>query len=183
MLRITNIILSILAIVLIFFLWKSIMSPIKFQKSIEDRNVEVHDKLYEIKTAQNAFKDVTEYYANDFDTLTKVLLKDSFRIKNPVTEKILVISILDSLYDGDASIVKDLALVPNGNGDKFIMGAGVLDSKSDSTVKIPVFEAYTLTDNFLGGDKNGLNKNYWKPGKKVRMGSLTAPITNGNWER
>ncbi len=178
MLRVVNIILSLAIVGLAYLLYRSIDGHVKVQKKIEARNQAVYDQLYALRDAQDAFKEVTGVYADNYDTLKTVLLTGNFELENPVTKKITTISLLDSLYKGDRSKVNDLLVIPNSDGKKFTMGAGVLESPSDSTVLLPVFEAFTYNEEYL----EGLSRNFWKPGDKVKIGSLTAPITKGNWE-
>ncbi len=180
MLRILNIILTLVILFLLYMLWQSLRAPVRFQKQVEERHEAVHNKMYLIRDAQEAFKGVTLAYAPDFDTLAKVLKTGNYEFKNRVTGEVTKKSILDSLFKGDASAVNSLSEVPYSK-KQFEMGSGVLPSPSDSTVYIPVFEVSTMTDTYLGGE-NGVNDKYWYKGKKVKLGSLTAPKLTGNWE-
>ena len=181
MLRILNIVLTLVILGLLYMLFNSLKAPVKFQKQVADRHTEVHEKLFDIRDAQEAFKGVTGLYANDFDTLLTVIKSRDYEIENPVTGAVTKKSIVDSLFGGDMSAVNDLPYVPYSNKVKFELGSGVLPSPSDTTVFIPVFEASTKTDVYLGGD-SGLNEKYWYKDKKVKLGSLTAPKLTGNWE-
>lgn len=177
MIKVINIILFLVCAVLAWLLFKSINDPMKYQKEISTKNEAVYDKLYKIRDAQEAFKSVKGVYANDFDTLIKVMKYGKFKTTNFETKEESFIPIVDSIFKGDVAAIDGLPLVPNGNGAKFNIGAGNLPSPSDSTVILPVFEASTMRDIYL----KGVNKDYWA-NKKVKIGSLSAPILTGNWE-
>lgn len=181
MIKAINIVLALVCLALAYFLYTSISNPIKYQNKIEARNQAVYNKLYEIRDAQEAFKTLHGRYARKFDTLKTVMKNGQFTSVDLTTNDTTRISVLDSLFDGDVSRVNNLSIVPNSGGEEFTLGAGVLPSPTDSTVFVNVFEASTMNDTYLGGE-NGLNRDYWKPGEKVKIGSLTAPILTGNWE-
>lgn len=181
MIKVINILLALLCLALGYFLFKSINNPVKYQAQIEKRNKAVQTKLYEIRDAQEAFKAMNGHFATDFDTLQQVMRTGKYTVRNIVSGDSVTVNILDSLFDGNVSKIDSLAFVPYGNGAKFDIDAGVFPNPSDSTEYIDVFEASTMNDVYLGGE-NGVNQDYWKAGKKVKIGSMTAPILNGNWE-
>lgn len=181
MIKVINIILALVCLALAYFLFQSINNPVKFQNEIEERNQAVYDKLYKIRDAQEAFNNIHGKFAPDFDTLMDVMRTGQYESINRVTGDTIRFNVLDSLFDGDTEKVNDLPIVPHSGGKEFEMGAGVLPSPSDSTLYIPVFEASTFSEVYLGGE-DPVNKDYWKSGEKVKIGSLTAPILTGNWE-
>lgn len=178
MIKVINIILALLCVALAYFLYQSINNPVKYQAEIEKRNQAVHQQLYSIRDAQEAFKSINGVYAENFDTLKTVLKTGQYVAINKFSNDTIRVNVLDSLYKGDVSKITNLDKVPFSKNATFEIGAGILDSPSDSTVKVPVFEAKTYTDKFL----EGVNKDYWRKGKRVKIGSLTAPILTGNWE-
>jgi len=177
MIKAVNILLFLLCLVLGFFLVKGIMDPIKAKNQVESRNKAVHTKLLKIRNSQEAFRNVHEKFAPNFDTLKLVLKNDSFETINRTNGESKFVSILDSLFGGDVSLINNLDKVPNSNS-KFNMDAGFLQSPNDSTLYVPVFEASTYTDDYMGE----VSKDFWKTKKKVKVGSMTAPITSGNWQ-
>ena len=181
MIKVINIILALVCIALAYFLFVSISNPVKYKNQIEERNQAVYNQLYEIRDAQEAFKTLHGKYANEFDTLKQVLRTGQFSIVDRISQDTTRVSVIDSLYDGNASQINDLSIVPNSGGEEFELDSGVLPSPSDSTVYVNVFEASTMNDVYLGGE-NGINQDYWRAGQKVKIGSLTAPILTGNWE-
>lgn len=181
MIKVINIILALVCIALAYFLFQSINNPVKFQEQIAERNEAVYNKLYEIRDAQEAFKAIHGKYANNFDTLIQVMRDGQYTSINRLDSDTIRVNVLDSLFHGNLSEVDSLPYVPYSNGERFEMDAGVLPSPSDSTVYVNVFEASTMNDVYLGGD-DGVNKDYWRSGQKVKIGSMTAPILTGNWE-
>ncbi len=178
MIKVLNILLLILSLVLGFFLIRGIMDPIKFQKQVSIREDQVHAKLLKIRDAQEAYRSVNNTFAPTFDTLLYVLKNKDYVSVNRFSGDTIRVSIADSLFQGNKDEIDDLVFVPFSNAKKFDMDAGVLPSPSDSTLFVPVFEASTYTDDFL----QGVNEGFWEKGKKVKVGSMTAPITSGNWE-
>lgn len=181
MIKVVNIVLALVCIALAYFLFKSISNPVKYKNQIEARNQAVYNQLYDIRDAQEAFKAIHGKYARDCDTLKQVLRTGEFELVDRISNDTTRVSVVDSLYDGDMNKINSLCVVPNSGGEQFKMNAGVLPSPSDSTVYVNVFEASTMNDSYLGGE-NGINKDYWRSGEKVKIGSLTAPILTGNWE-
>jgi len=179
MLRVVNLVLSIIVIALIYMLFQSLTKPIKVNKQLEAKNGAVYDALYEIRDAQEAYKDVNDRYTPSFDTLKNFLLTENYEMRNPVTGDVTRVSVLDSLFKGDSGKIKNMDMIPNSDGKRFIMDTNFLENPNDSTSLIPVFEAYAKTEDFL----HDVNGDFWIEDKKVRMGSLTAPLTTGNWER
>jgi len=154
-----------------------VVNPIKYKNQVTEREDAVHDKLLTIRDAQEMFRAKHDKFAPDFDTLKTVLKNDQLVSVNRVTLDTTRVAILDSLFKGDVSQVNELDKVPFSEST-FTLDAGVLPSPSDSTLFVPVFEASTNTSQFL----DGVNPDYWERDKKVKVGSMTAPITSGNWE-
>jgi len=204
--KVIQIILSVTIIVLAYLLFESISKPIRFEaekKKISEATIE---RLKNIRTAQNAYKEKHGKYANDFDKLISFIKTDSFDIKKPINLgwdqdemtqeeairagklkfEISKINVLDSLFKNEA-IVDSMRYVPYSEGYEFEMGAG--EVLTASKVKVNVFEA-KAHNNILYKDLDrqlviNLNDEARKieryPGLKV--GSLVEANNNaGNWE-
>ena len=72
-----NIVLSVIIVVLAYFLIQSIMKPIRFNQEKDARETAIKERLIDIRTAQEAFKSVKGYYTGSFDTLITFLRTDS----------------------------------------------------------------------------------------------------------
>ncbi len=178
MIKTINIILIFVNIILGFMLYKSFNDPIKIQKEIVNREDVVHAKLLKIRDSQEAFKRIHGKFAPDFDTLIDVMKTGKFTSVSLRSGDTTSVNLKDTLFGGDIDAINQLSIVPYSEDKKFELDAGVLPSPTDSTLYLPVFEAATYTDIFL----SDVNPNFWKPGSKVKVGSMTAPITSGNWE-
>lgn len=205
-----NIVLTIIIIVLIYFLYESIMEPIRFKKEREFRESAIKEKLIDIRTAQEAFKSVKGYYTGSFDTLITFLKTDSlplvFKIGSLTDEMIAsgittereavkkglisrdtsYISVRDSIFDKGYPI-DQLRFVPGMEKTEFQMSAGRV--MTTSMVLVNVFEAYVLNDVFLSDLDRQLVVNYNDQRTKItgfpgmKVGDVKVPNNNaGNWE-
>ena len=193
-------------IVLGFFLFESIMRPIRFEQERRVRFDAAKQRLIDIRTAQEAYKERKGEYAENFDKLIGFVKVDSFEIKKPInkgwdqdmyTEKEALrlnlleyeftkVSVKDSLFPDDYP-VDSLRYVPFTDGIEFQMDATEL--VTPSKVKVKVFEAkvhnnviYNNLDRQLVINMNDERRKIEKyPG--LQVGSLTEPTGNaGNWE-
>lgn len=205
-----QILLVVAAVVLVFFIYKSIQRPIEFDKAKDARYEATVEKLKEIRSAQLAYKDVYGRFAGTFDTLISFVVHDSVRnvraigeltdsmIDAKITEKKAIemgliirdtikVSVLESLFGKDFD-ANSLRYVPvPGEKTEFHMSETVITTGSG--IQVPVFEAKAHNNVILRGlDKQliiNLNAqrrtNERYPGLKV--GSLTEANNNaGNWE-
>jgi hypothetical protein len=165
--------------------------------------------LKQIRDAQVAYKSVYGRYMGDWDSLLTFVKKDSLplvraigtipeeyidslksRVKAEqlalkqgiISRDTIKISVLDSLFKGNLSLVDSMQYVPYSGKIKF--GLGTADVKA-SGLLINVFEARALNVHILKGlDKQLIvNLNDGKPFPGLRVGSLTESNNNaGNWE-
>ena len=205
-----NIVLTIIIIVLIYFLYESIMEPIRFKKEREFRESAIKEKLIDIRTAQEAFKSVKGYYTGSFDTLITFLKTDSlplvFKIGSLTDEMIAsgittereavrkglisrdtsYIPVRDSVFK-EGYPIDQLRFVPGLENIEFQMSAGRV--MTASMVMVNVFEAYVLNDVFLSDLDRQLVVNYNDQRTKItgfpgmKVGDVKVPNNNaGNWE-
>jgi hypothetical protein len=205
-----NIVLSVIIIVLAYFLVQSIMKPIRFNHEKDSREASIKDRLIEIRTAQEAFKSVKGYYTGSFDTLITFLRVDSLPLvfkQGALTDEMIAegitseqMAVKKGLISRDTSYipvrdsvfkegypVDDLRFVPGLKDTEFQMAASRV--MTTSMVLVNVFEAYVLNDVFLSDLDRQLVVNYNEqrtkttgfPGMKV--GDVKIPNNNaGNWE-
>lgn len=186
-LNIIKIALIAIIIFLGYMVYESIMKPIRFNKARSVRETAVIQRLKEIRTAQLAYKSVNTRYASTFDSLIMFIKGGKFplilKIGNPddSTAKIIrdtvYVDVIDSLFKGNIAKVDSLPFVPYGNGAKFEFAAGIVDK---GNVKVGVFEIKSNKKIYL----DGLNEDYINNDKikDLTVGSMSEPITDGNWE-
>lgn len=178
--------------VLSYFLFQSVMGPIRFQKERDMRYAKVIKNLEEIRSAQLAYKSNKGVYCGDFNRLVGFIdtgrfeileRKDtSFMAYDPVYRTNLLkdstmirtlgfVSIKDSIFPNyDLST---LSTIP-GTEKEFTMAAGKINSGG---IEVPVFEARAPKEIVL----DGMDRSLIKLEKDLVIGSLTEATVNGNW--
>jgi hypothetical protein len=202
--KLIHVALSVLIIVLGFLLVKSIMNPIKFKDEQTYRYDIVVQKLKDIRTAQNAYKDSYGQFTGSLDTLTNFVKFDSLKLvfkKGEIPEELLGqisereaiqkgmiirdtlrVAVLDSLF-GKSYPIDSLRFIPFSNGVEFRMTQG--EVVTGSKLKVKVFEAKAPSKYILLGLNKQMIINYndgWDyPG--LMVGSIEeANNSAGNWE-
>jgi len=193
-----------------YLIWQSIDEPIKFDKNKKKRYNATIQRLMDIRTAELAYLSVNNRFTGDFDSLIDFVKHDSIpvvraigSVPDTLTEKEALkmgiikrdtayVMTLDTLF-AKGYPIDSLPFVPYTNGEKFVLGAKILEVGSkvnESTLKVPVFEAKVLNRVLLKGLNEQLRINLddelFKmdryPGLKV--GSLETNVNNaGNWEK
>lgn len=195
--------LLLLTIALAYFLVESILNPIRFRKEQTKRYDAVIQNLKDIRTAQNAYKDMYGEYMGSLDTLINFVKYDSLALifkKGEIPEELLGqisereaiqkgmiirdtmrVSVLDSIFDPGYPI-DSLRYIPYSLDKEFFMKAG--EVVTGSKLKVKVFEAKAPSSYILQGmDKQQIiNLNDGLDYKGLKVGSLTEPNTAGNWE-
>ena len=202
---------------LFFFLWclsiffasqiySSINGPIKFNKVKNERYTQVINRLKDIRNAQIAHKDVTGFYANNFDSLvsfvdngifTLIEKRDSsyleynrlYRIdmlkEVEIVDTLGFVSVKDSLF-GQNESYKMMAQVPiQGTDSEFSIKADIIDKNG---YQVPVFEVKVAKDIVLFDQNKDLLDQENKVisvdgvnGKEIILGSMSEVSTSGNW--
>ncbi len=209
---IIQIILGILIVVLAYFVYNSIMTPIRFNKLKDVRELATIERLIDIREAQKAYKDVNMKYVGDFDSLIYFLKNDSFSItkaigtipeslidslgtlkkakeaalkRGIIRRETTKIPVMDSLF-GVNFAVDSLRFVPYTEGIEFEMEAGEYVTPSKLTVQ--VLEVSVLYEDLLRGLDPQLIVNYADERNKItkykglKLGSLIEGSLSGNWE-
>lgn len=206
---IIQIVLFAVILVLAFFVYRSIMAPVEFNKQLNKRKNVVVERLMDIRTAQMTYKSVNNQFCSSFDTLIDFLkngqlplvlklgsIPDSLVDKIGETEALemglitrdtTMIFVRDTLFkDRENFNVENLRYVPFTNQkDEFTIAAGKIDR---SSFLVPVFEVSADWEVILQGLDEQMIKNMRQglldiekfPGLKV--GSMIDPSTDGNWE-
>ncbi|VAW21795.1 hypothetical protein MNBD_BACTEROID01-1453 [hydrothermal vent metagenome] len=202
--------LFFVALILAFFIYKSIQRPIEFQKAKNERYKATIERLKDIRKAELAYKDLYGKFTGSWDTLINFVKYDSVKLVRKIgmltdsmidagiTERKalrlgLIIrdtireSVLTTIFNKDYPI-DELRYVPVPDTlSEFHLGATIFTTGSG--IKVPIFEAKAHNNVILSGLDRELviNLNDQRrvqeryPGLKV--GSLTEANNNsGNWE-
>jgi hypothetical protein len=204
-----QIILALVMVALGYALYKSIQTPIEFERIKKARYEATIQKLKDIRTAELAYKDEHGKFTGSFDTLINFIKYDSLSIVKAIgripdslleagmTEKEAIkegiikrdtmkVAIKDSLFRDDFS-ADELWRVPSTDNDSFKLGAKIVES---GNVEVPIFEAKVHNNVLLHGLEKQLviilNERMEKKQNKfpgVKVGDLEQPNNNaGNWE-
>ena len=68
-LTIINIALALVALLLVYLVYRSISEPVVFENIRKEREVEVIQRLKDIRTTQSIYKQTYNCYTGSFDTL------------------------------------------------------------------------------------------------------------------
>ncbi|MCD4833244.1 MAG: hypothetical protein K8R31_05570 [Bacteroidales bacterium] len=206
--KIIQIALAITIVVLIYFIWESIQTPIRFNKEKDKRQDATELRLIDIRTAQIAYKDEYGKFTASFDTLIDFIKYDSMKLvraEGSISDELLAQGWTEAIAVQEGLIVRDtiriaikdtlfpanfnadaLCKVPFTENDLFEMATATLVV---SKLNVNVFEAKVLNNILLHGMDRQLvinlnermkNQNNF-PG--VKVGDIVEPNNNaGNWE-
>ncbi|MFO8235199.1 MAG: hypothetical protein R6U04_07340 [Bacteroidales bacterium] len=204
-----QVILAVVIIGLGYGLYKSIQTPIDFERTKDRRYDATIQKLRDIRTAQIAYRNEHDKFTGSFDTLIDFIKEDSLNIVKAtgyipdslldegMTERealqegiierdTIKVSIKDSLFE-EGYDADDLWRIPSTDNDSFEMAAKIVESGG---IDVPIFEAKVHNDVLLHGldtqlvinlNEKMVEKQNKFPGLKV--GDINQPNNNaGNWE-
>ena len=204
-----NIILFAIILLLAWQVVKSIQAPIKFNTEQKARETKVIERLIDIRNAEVLYKNATNKYTDNFDTLIKFCQTAEIPVvqmiskQNPadstyytVYDTIGFVKVMDSLKSGREGFnISDLKVVPFSEPQtNFELEAG---TKESSGVKVPLFEARTPYEIYLGTPGGAFSDKEWKQrvdnlkAEKesihryagLKVGSMEEASTEGNWEK
>lgn len=196
--KIVQVILAVIIIGLGYLVFQSIMEPVRFNKEKATREKIVIQKLKDIRSSQLIFKQLKGSYSDSFDTLISFLKIAEIpvvkMIPDPtdttytrtINDTVGFINVADSLFGHIKGFsFKSFITIPFSGGMLFEMSADTIERGG---VSVNVFEAKAPFTTFMKGmnEQSVINliskfediDKY--PGLKV--GSLTEPSTDGNWE-
>ena len=206
--HILSIVLGITAIVLAYFLFESIMKPQRFETLRSRKEVEVVNRLRDIRTAQIAFRNVHGRFNSSLDSLVMFLedgrlptVRKTGEIPDSLTEaQALKLGIIrrDTVFTDAYSVLfpdnpdkqnhlAALKYIPFTSRTKeFTIETGFI---TRSNVNVPVIEVSAhLMDYMTEPEYRQLVINAIKRAKDMnrfpgrKFGSMTDPHTEGNWE-
>ena len=206
--NITRIILGIGSLVLAYLLFESIMKPQRFETLRSRKEVEVINRLKDIRTAQIAFRNVHGRFCGTLDSLVMFLesgqlptvrrtgeipeeMTESEALRQGIIRRDTIFSDAYTLLfpnnPDKAAHLAALKYIPfTGRTKEFTIETGFIDR---GNISVPVIEVSAhLLDYMTEPEYRQLVVNTVKraldinrfPGR--RFGSMTDPITEGNWE-
>lgn len=196
----TLVILPLVIIALAWLIYRSIQTPIEFNKERARREAVAIQKLKDIRTLQVAFKNQFGRFAPSLDTLKDFYTKGTMTIvkqigsmddsvavaRKLVRRENIIINVKDTLLKRENFNIDSLATIPFSGGEKIEMTAVI---KQVSGVNVPLFEAKVPFNALLKGMNHqllvNLNAEREDTGRYagLQVGSITAPNNNaGNWE-
>ena len=189
-----QIVLALAILVLGYLVYDSIMEPVRFKKEATRREARIIDRLKDIRTAQTAHRTRYGTFLGDLDSLVQfvkhdsiVILRATGTVPDSLTEAEAVrlgivqrdtiwMPAKDTLLVHARYPVDSLPYVPFSGGKKFNLAASMIER---GMVKLPVFEAYTLPEDYM---KDLQYLIYYTRLDGLKVGSLVEASTDGNWE-
>ena len=188
-----QLVLAIAAAFLAYMIYNGIQKKIIFKEKAQQRREVVQERLLNIVTAQKEFKTQKGRYAANFPELEHFLNSDSLviikaigTVPDTLTEVEAVqlgIVIRDtnlvpasSIFDGTDVVVDSLKYIPFTDSETFKLQADIIEKNK---VNVNVFEASAKLE-FVYNGLNTKNENV-DLDDVLKVGSLTEPITTGNW--
>lgn len=196
--NIIKVLLLVVIIVLAYLVVESVMRPVRFNKSVDQRSAAVIQNLKDIRSAQMTYKTINGHYMADFDTLIDFLKNGEIPVvkmvpdpedttfSKTIRDTIGFIPVIDSLFHSRQNFtVENLKFVPFTENDQFKMAAGVIEKGG---VEVNVFEAAVFYNELLKGLNEQMVANLIASKEQIekfpglRVGSMTEASTDGNWE-
>ena len=195
---IIQIILLAIAVVLGYLTYQSIMEPVNFNKEKRAREKVVIQYLKDIRSAEFIYKQLNNRYTGSFDTLIHFM--DSAQIPvvkmipdpNDTTYTLTIndtvgyVKVADSLFKHQPKVdYHHINIIPFSGGKKFQLKAGIIKKGG---IKVNVFEVKAPYTTYLKGMNEQLIVNLTASRKELKkypglkVGSMTEPTTDGNWE-
>ena len=219
-----NVILFAIIVLLAWQVVKSIQAPIKFTTEQKARETKVIERLIDIRNAEVLYKGANNKYTDNFDTLIKFCQTAEIPVVKMVSKQNLedstyftvydtigYVKVMDSLKAGREDFnINDIKWVPFSEPQQpFELECG---AKNNNLIEIPVFEARTPFEVYLGTPGGGIGEKEWKQRvdnareEKVsasrdshtgevdedspfyrypglKVGSMKEASTEGNWDK
>jgi hypothetical protein len=180
---------------LAYLLVININDPIRFMAEKDRREQVVVERLKDIRTAQEFYRDITGYFAPNFDTLKQVLRTQSFRIisvlgdpDDPTFDRKNLQ--YDTTYYPAIDSIRSLGIqldslpfVPFSDNALFEIQADTITYQSTVVNVVQVGVQRKL---FMGPYADPMYSkfdNRYDPNSRLKFGDMNTPNTSGNWER
>jgi hypothetical protein len=190
-----QIVLLIVIVVLAYLIYDSIMEPVRFNQEVARREAQIIQRLKDIRAVQVAHRSRYQRFTEDLDSLIYFVKNDSLPIimaigtvPDSLTESEAVrlgivqrdtmwLSASDTLLRRANYSVDSLPYVPKSGGKRFTMNAGFIER---GLVNLPVFEAFTVPEDYMADIENW--RVYYTRMAGLKVGSMIEASIDGNWE-
>lgn len=190
--------LAIAIVVLSYLVYDSINSKVVFDAETVRRKEIVVERLKDLRTIEMAYKSIKGAYSKDFNAMLNFVknekmpiikrigdAEDSIQVARGLVKRdTMYINLMDTLFSANALknrlavfYLDSLPYIPFSGGEKFLIDAGEIEKNK---VKVKVFEISAAFGQIYKG-MDAQNQNV-KINEGLRVGSMTEPSTNGNWE-
>jgi len=199
----TNILINVVLFAVVVFLAimvvRSIQAPIKFGNEKKAREVQVIQRLLDIRAAELQYKQAYNRYTSNFDTLINFCTSGEIPIINiipdpndttftlTINDTLGYVKVMDSLFKNHENFnINDLRYVPFSDKVEFELADSIIKR---SGISVPVFEAKTPYSVYLKGMDEQRVKNAIAEMEDIdkyaglKVGSLEEASTEGNWEK
>lgn len=190
--------LTIVIVLLAYFVVESIMNPVRFKQERQRREEVVVQNLKDIRSAENAFKEIHDTYTDSFDTLKRFIKKGEIPVVNiiqdptdttytkTINDTIDYVNVQDSIFRNRPDFKPEkINKIPFSDGEQFQLKA---DTIKEGGVTVNVIEVKAHYKHFLKGMDEQLILNRIKQRNDIdkypglKFGSLKERNTDGNWE-
>jgi hypothetical protein len=189
-LKIIQIVLLIGIVVLAYYVWETIQTPVRFNKEKDARAEVVVQNLKDIRSVQQMYKALNDTFTPSFDTLIKFMKEGQIPVvsiiydpsdttlSKTINDTIGFVSVADSLFGRREGFdINDFKYIPFSDGVIFDLDATRINKGG---VTVSVFMAMARKEDYLNGMDKALIRN---PNlKDLIVGSMSEPTTDGNWE-
>lgn len=187
--------LLIVILVLVYFVYDSIMEPVRFRQEVQTREAEIIQRLKDIREVQRSHRSRYQSFTGDLDSLVMFYNRDSLtviraigHVPDSLTESEAVrmglvqrdtiwVAASDSLLRNVRYNIEELPYVPYGQGERFQMSAGFIER---GLVQLPVFEASVEPVVYMDDLDNW--RVYYTREEGLKVGSMQEAVLDGNWE-
>ncbi len=191
-------VLFIIIVALGYMVYDSIMEPVRLNQEKAKREKEVVQRMKDIRSAEIIFKQLNDKYTDQWDSLVQFIDTALIPVVNiipdpadttftlTINDTVGYVRVYDSLFHHNNNVdLSQFMLIPFSGGDTIELHAGEMDRGG---VTVQVFEAKAPYSSYLKGmDEQyivnltaGKNDIDLYPG--IKVGSMTEPSTDGNWE-
>ena len=203
-----NIVLFAIIVLLAWQVVKSIQAPIKLNTEQKAREVQVIERLIDIRNAEVLYKNANNKYTADFDSLIQFCQTAEIPIvkivpdptdttfTRTINDTLGFVKVMDSIKSTRENFnINDLKYVPFAeNQQQFELEAGMIKRNG---IDIPVFEARTPYEVYLATPGANFNEKEWNQRRDnakaekesinryagLKVGSMEEASTDGNWEK
>ena len=191
-------VLFIIIVVLGYLVYDSIMEPVRFNQEKNHREKVVVQRMKDLRSAELIYKQLNGTYLDNWDSLVQFMDTAEIPvvkiIPDPndttftltINDTVGYVRVYDSVFHHKNDVnLNEFMLIPFSGGDTIELHAGSIDRGG---VTVQVFEAKAPYSSYLKGmDKQTIIN--MTSGKKdidlypgIKVGSMTEPSTDGNWE-